>query len=179
MTQMILNSGSFRDPSGCVFSMDGKIYRSIFTHGANNFKAARDEGIYDKLIEAGLLLAYNEVNLGNMAPEGTIYCLAHPQLPMISYPWEWPFSMFKDAALLHLDAMEMLLQHGFWLRDASAFNVQYDGSRLRLIDTLSIGRRVPESPWVAYGQFCSLFFRFSGYGCILCIFVCFHCGGII
>ena len=26
-----------------------------------------------------------------------------------------------------------------------------------MIDTLSVGRRVPESPWVAYGQFCSHF----------------------
>ena len=65
--------------------------------------------------------------------------------------------MLKDAALIHLDAMEILVPEGFWLRDASAFNVQYDGDRLRLIDTLSIGRRIPESPWVAYGQMCSHF----------------------
>ena len=155
--QMIVNSGSFRDPSGCVFSKDGKIYRSIFEPGAKDFEAARDAGVYDKLIEAGLFLPHDEVNLGDLAPEGTVYCLTHPNLPMISYPWEWPFSMLKDAALIHLEAMEMLLPYNFWLRDASAFNVQYDGNRLRLIDTLSVGRRVPESPWVAYGQFCSHF----------------------
>ncbi|MBC8459372.1 MAG: SAM-dependent methyltransferase [Deltaproteobacteria bacterium] len=137
--------------------MDGKIYRSIFAPGVKDFEALRDEGVYDKLIEAGLLLPYDEVNLGNLAPEGTIYCLVHPRIPMISYPWEWSFAMLKDAALIHLDAMEELIPLGFWLRDASAFNVQYDGNRLRLIDTLSIGRRVPESPWVAYQQFCSHF----------------------
>ena len=154
---MILDAGSFRDPSGHVFSRDGKIYRSIFGPGVKDFEAARDAGIYDKLIEAGLLLRHDEVNLGDPAPEGTVYCLCHPRLPMISYPWEWPFSMLKEAALIHLDAMEMLLPHGFWLRDASAFNVQYDGNRLCLIDTLSIGQRIAESPWVAYGQFCSHF----------------------
>ena len=154
---MILDAGSFRDPSGHVFSRAGKIYRSIFEPGVKDFEAARDAGIYDKLVEAGLLLRHDEVNLGDLAPEGTIYCLCHPRLSMISYPWEWPFSMLKDAALIHLDAMEMLLPHGFWLRDASAFNVQYDGNRLCLIDTLSIGQRIAESPWVAYGQFCSHF----------------------
>ena len=154
---MILDAGSFRDPSGHVFSRDGKIYRSIFGPGVKDFEAARDARIYDKLIEAGLLLRHDEVNLGDPAPEGTVYCLCHPRLSMISYPWEWPFSMLKDAALIHLDAMEMLLPHGFWLRDASAFNVQYDGNRLCLIDTLSIGQRIAESPWVAYGQFCSHF----------------------
>ena len=65
--------------------------------------------------------------------------------------------MLKDAARLHLDIMERLLPKGFWLRDASAFNAQYDGSGLKLIDILSIGKRIPESPWVAYGQFCSHF----------------------
>jgi hypothetical protein len=53
--------------------------------------------------------------------------------------------------------MEILVPHNFWMRDASAFNVQYDGEQLRLIDTLSIGQRIKDSPWVAYGQFCSHF----------------------
>ncbi|MEA3222466.1 MAG: SAM-dependent methyltransferase, partial [Thermodesulfobacteriota bacterium] len=154
---MTANSGSFRDPSGYVFSRDGKIYRSIFEPGVKDFEATRDAGIYDKLIEDKLLLYHEEVDIGDLAPDGTVYCLNHPRLPMVSYPWEWPFSMLKEAALLHLDAMEILVAKGFWLRDASAFNVQYDGNRMRLIDTLSIGLRVPDSPWVAYKQFCSHF----------------------
>ena len=154
---MSANSGSFRDPSGHVFSKKGCIYRSIFTPGVKDFEAARDAGIYDKLIESGLLLPHEEVDIGDLTPEGTIYCLTHPRLPMISYPWEWPFSMLKEAALLHLDAMEMLVPQGFWLRDASAFNAQFDGNCVRLIDTLSVGLRVPDSPWVGYGQFCSHF----------------------
>lgn len=151
------NPGSFKDPSGQVFSRDGKIYRAIFGPGVEDFEAARDAGVYRKLIKAGLLLPHEEVSDYDLTPDGAVYCLTHPYLPMISYPWEWPFSILKEAALIHLDAMEMLLGHGFWFRDASAFNVQYNGKGMRLIDTLSIGRRVPESPWVAYGQFCSHF----------------------
>jgi len=154
---MNINAGSFRDPSGCVFSKDGNIYRSIFEPGVTDFEAAREAGVYEKLIEKGLLVSYKEVKDFNRGPSGTVYYLSHPRLPMVSYPWEWPFSMLKDAALLHLDAMEMLIPMGFWLRDASAFNVQFDGNRLCLIDTLSVGRRVPDSPWVGYGQFCSHF----------------------
>ena len=153
---MTRDSGSFRDPSGHVFTKDGQIYRSVFDAGAEDFEAARDAGIHEKLIDAGLLIHHEEVDQKN-APPGTVYCLRHPRLPMISYPWEWPFSLLKDAALLHLDIMERIVPEGFWLRDASAFNVQYDGKGLRLIDTLSIGKRVPESPWVAYKQFCSHF----------------------
>jgi len=154
---MISDEGSFRDPSGHVFRRDGQIYRSVFTAGAKDFEAARGAGIHERLIDAGLLISHEEVREADTFPPGAVHCLRHPRLPMVSYPWEWPFSLLKDAALLHLDIMERLVPEGFWLRDASAFNVQYDGKRLRLIDTLSIGRRVPESPWVAYGQFCSHF----------------------
>ncbi len=154
---MKIDSGSFRDPSGRVFRIDGEIYRSVFESGKEDFTRTRDAGIHDKLIKAGFLIPHQEVDIHELAPGGTVLCLQHPRLPMISYPWEWPFSLLKDAALLHLDAMEMLLTNGFWLRDASSFNVQYDGARLRLIDTLSIGPKPPDSPWVAYGQFCSHF----------------------
>lgn len=157
MAQMVSDPGSFRDPAGHVFSSDSKIYRSVFSPGVHDFLALRDAGIYDKLIKAGLLFPHQETEIPESAPEGTVYCLNHPRIPMISYPWEWPLSMLKDAAIIHLQAMELLIPEGFWLRDASAFNVQYDGQRLRLIDTLSLGQRLPDSPWVAYGQFCSHF----------------------
>jgi hypothetical protein len=150
-------TGSFRDPSGSVFINKGNIYRSIFEPGAQDFEAARTAGIYSTLIEAGFLIHHNEIDKYDLFPEGTVYCLNHPRLPFVSYPWEWCFSMLKDAALIHVDMMEMLLPQGFWLRDASAFNIQYDGKQLRFIDTLSIGKKTPDSPWVAYGQFCSHF----------------------
>jgi len=157
MTRMQINAGSFRDPSGQVFERDGRIYRSVFRHGVKEFVAARDAGVYDKLIADGLLVPHEEVDFGDWAPKDTVFCLTHPRIPMVSYPWEWPFSMLKDAALIHLDAMEALMPLGFWLRDASAFNAQFDGDGVCLIDTLSVGRRASDSPWVAYGQFCSHF----------------------
>ena len=153
---MNVDNGSFRDPAGSVYSKDDDIYRSIFLPGVTDFEAARDAGVYERLIEKGLLIPHREVEAPNFAPKGTVYCLSHPRLPIVSYPWEWPFSMLKDAALLHLDVMETLIPMGFWLRDASAFNVQYDGERIYLIDTLSVGHRIPESPWVAYASAPSL-----------------------
>lgn len=153
---MTIDSGSFRDPSGQVFSFNGHIYRSIFEHGREAYETARDECIYDHLTKKKLLIDHEEVTLDE-APEGSLYVLEHPKLSIITYPWEWPFSMLKDAALLHLDIMDELLPKRFWLRDASAFNVQYAARGIILIDTLSIGLRIPESPWVAYRQFCSHF----------------------
>ena len=43
------------------------------------------------------------------------------------------------------------------LKDASAYNVLFDGSRPVLIDALSFERRTEDEPWVAYRQFCQHF----------------------
>ena len=107
-----LNPASFRDPAGHVFSYGGKIYRSIFKFGINDYRFAKDAGGYHKLIENGLLLPHKEVPVDDFCPPETVCCLTHPVLPMVSYPWEWSFSMLKDAALLHLDVMEILLPKG-------------------------------------------------------------------
>ena len=155
---MKTDSGSFRDPSGTVFTRNGEVLRAVFAPGAESYTRAKEKGIFERLSRKGLLIPHVEIVPGGEGvPEGTVFCLAHPRLPLVSYPWEWTFSMLKDAALLHLDLMEELLPLGFWLRDASAFNVQFDGKKVLLIDTLSLGERVPDSPWVAYRQFCSHF----------------------
>jgi ribosomal protein L11 methylase PrmA len=122
-----------------------------------DYRAATGDGIYERLIGKDLLIAHAEVDPAEMSVGDALVCLEHPKIPMVSYPWEWPFSLLKDAALLHLDIMEELLPRGYWLRDANVFNIQFDGHRLKLIDTLSIGRREANRPWVAYKQFCSHF----------------------
>jgi hypothetical protein len=43
------------------------------------------------------------------------------------------------------------------LKDASAFNVTFDGGRPVLLDVLSFERRASDAPWVAYRQFCQHF----------------------
>ncbi|MCD4722737.1 MAG: hypothetical protein K8S13_23200 [Desulfobacula sp.] len=153
---MAVETGSFRDPSGQVFIYNKKIYRCIYQPGLKDYHLASEKSIYDDLIQKQMMINHTEANF-EFAPDATEICLEHPRLPFISYPWEWSFSMLKDAALLHLQIMEYLIPKGFWLRDASVFNTQYSDTGLLLIDTLSIGEKPPQSPWVAYSQFCSHF----------------------
>ena len=78
-------------------------------------------------------------------------------MPFISYPYEWTFGQLRDAALLTLDVQTAALAEGWTLKDASAYNVQFRGVRPVLIDHLSFQRLPPDSPWVAYQQFCEHF----------------------
>ena len=75
----------------------------------------------------------------------------------ISYPYEWSFGQLQDAALLTLELQERALGRGLTLRDASAYNVQFEGGRPVFIDTLSFEPRKEGAPWMAYRQFCEHF----------------------
>jgi len=62
--------------------------------------------------------------------------------------------MLREAALLHLRLMERLLPRGFILKDATPYNVLFQGVRPRFIDVLSIERLEPGDIWAGYGSFC-------------------------
>lgn len=55
-----------------------------------------------------------------------------------------------------LKLQKKLLENGFSLKDASAYNVQFIGYKPIFIDTLSI-EPYKEGPWIAFGQFCKHF----------------------
>src|SRR3546814_18696554 len=73
--------------------------------------------------------------------------IEHPVLRPITYPYEWTFSALKAAALLHLDIHLDALEGDTTLVDASAYNVQFDGSKPVFID------HPPFHPY-RHGQFC-------------------------
>jgi hypothetical protein len=148
--------GSFRDPSGHLFERDGELLRTVTHRFADEFEAVRDSGLYDRLITDGLLVAHEEVD-ADLAPEPVHAVLRPHRIPFVSYPYEWSPAQLRAAGLLTLQVMEVALDHGAVLRDASAYNVQFVGTRPVFIDTLSFAMRRGEEPWAAYGQFCRHF----------------------
>ena len=55
--------------------------------------------------------------------------------------------MLRDAALLQLDLSRAALAEGVLTKDATSYNVQFDGSRPVFIDVGSFERLVPGEPW--------------------------------
>jgi hypothetical protein len=128
---MQFDPGSFRDPSGRVLRHEGRVLRAIFPAGASQFGAAKDSGVLDEMIGDGWLLPANMViddDLAELAP-GAVHWLEHPVLDFVSYPYEWCFAALKAAALHHLDFHIALLGRGFTLSDATAYNIQFRGTR--------------------------------------------------
>lgn len=159
MTQESLGA-SFRDLSGFMFRHNDVLYRQVNISYKENFDVLHSSGLYDKLIQAGRLVEHAEVPLESVELEdqASVYKVIQPTLiPYVSYPYEWCFSQLKDAALLTLQVQKDALRHGMSLKDASAYNVQFIGSRPTFIDTLSFEAYEEGKPWIAYRQFCQHF----------------------
>jgi len=148
---------SFRDPDGFVFLREGVVYRQINHRGAGDYRRLMESGLYAELTGQRALIAHEEVDLAAPEPDRAFRVIRPRAIPFISHPYEWCFSQLKDAALLTLTIQETALRHGLSLKDASAFNIQFEGARPIHIDTLSFTTADTGPAWIAYRQFCQHF----------------------
>jgi hypothetical protein len=155
---VIINPGSFRDPAGFVYSRNGTVFRQINQCYSEEFDAVRQSGLLEHLQARNALIHHKEMAIDQNSATAAAYRIIRPEpIPFISYSHEWSFSQLKDAALLTLEIQQESLLHGFVLKDASAFNIQFLRGKPIFIDTLSFERYRDGEPWVAYGQFCRHF----------------------
>lgn len=159
MTANAFESGSFRDRTSRVFYHNGAVYRALTKHALQDWEALSSTQFFQRLSAAGKVIASKRTE-GVFPPtreEQWAAVLKHQLVPFISYPYEWSFSMLKDAALLQLELLLAALDEGMTLKDATPFNVQWLGTRPVFIDTPSFEHLTPGIPWEGYRQFCQLF----------------------
>lgn len=148
---------SFRDPSGFLFTREGVLLRQVNQPYQPHYDHLIQSGLYQRLVERGLLIPHQKVAQPPAEPANA-YCVLQPELlDFISYPYEWCFSQLQDAALATLQIQKLALEAGMWLKDSSAYNIQFQRGRPILIDTLSFEIYPEGRPWEAYRQFCQHF----------------------
>lgn len=151
---------SFRDPSGFLFYREGVLYRFISPSYKEAYDRLTSSGLYQELFQNGWLIGHEEISLppAEVPSSEAPYKIIKPQvIPFTSYPYEWCYSQLQKAALLTLQVQRAALRHGMTLKDSSAYNVQFVGSRPIFIDTLSFEPYREGTPWVGYRQFCQHF----------------------
>ncbi len=148
---------SFRDPSGFIFRRDGILYRQINQCYAVQWDTFEKSGLAGQLTREGLLVPYQSVQIPAEDPEKAYQIIRPEEIPIISYPYEWCFGEYKDAALTTLKIARKALDCGMILKDASAYNIQFKQGKPVFIDTLSFEMYREGMPWIAYGQFCRHF----------------------
>ena len=131
-----------------MYSPDGEVLRELSLRGQEDWDALESARFFRRALEDGRIVATEEVEPG---------VLRHERLPFVSYPYEWPFEMLREAALLQLELLDEALSEGFVLKDGSPYNVQWRGSEPVFVDVGSFERLREGEPWAGYRQFCALF----------------------
>lgn len=161
---------SFRDPSGCVFTVGDTIYRALREDYEPSYEMLMQSGLYDKLVYHGLIIPHVEVDdkleivaradQAKNAPRTASQdnwlrsrIIMPEKVEFISYPYEWCFSQLKAAAITTLRAQRVSLEFDMSLKDASAYNIQFHQGKALLIDTGSFEPYREGRPWIAYSQF--------------------------
>ena len=162
MTEFKPLAGSFRDPAARVYVDGDVILRGVDAVTLANFRALiefdffREEAGQERIVGTRVLDEGDRRSIA-IKSQGWAGALEHDRLPLLSYPYEWTFTMLKDAALLHLDLLEESIEAGWILKDSTPYNVQFMGSAPIFIDIPSFVPRAPGDYWRGYRQFCMLF----------------------
>ena len=145
--------GSFRDPASRVVLEGDEVIRLLDERGLSDWQALSRSPFFPGSVAAGRLIAAEETP----APDGAAGALRHPRIRPITYPFEWTFSMLKEAALLQLDLLAEALGHGLTIKDATPYNIQFSDNAPMFIDVGSFAPYREGEPWLGYRQFCRQF----------------------
>jgi SAM-dependent methyltransferase len=159
--------GSFRDPAGKLIPIEGRILRLVNPSGAGAVRAFLGSNVTRALQEQGQLVRTRVLDLAEASrslrqvdlpiPSGSLV-LEHQRVDFPSFPYEWPAEMLHAAGTLTVELARAYLNEGIGLKDATPYNVLFDGPCPLFVDVLSFEERDPlELTWLAYGQFVRTF----------------------
>ena len=161
------DGGSFKDPAGQVYRVMQdtgvvSIVRGLNPSAAGIMGKLLAEPFFQDLVDGGQVVATRLLhpelpNARQVMKEGWSAAVEHQAVDFVTWPYEWPFSMLKDAALLQLQVLETGARNGWLLKDATSFNVQWMGVRPVFIDIPSFVPWEEGEYWRGYRQFCATF----------------------
>lgn len=148
---------SFKDPDAIVLKTEIGFTRYLFYQYKDQYEHLMQSGLYDELVKEGLLIPHQEIKINSAEPK--VYKQILPeQIPFQSYPFEWSYLQWRKAALAFLKINKIALKYGMILKDASPYNFYLKNGKAILFDTSSFVLFTDHQPWLAYRQFCELFF---------------------
>ena len=93
-----VNTGSFRDRDGRVYHYQDRVFRGLSETALESYRQLQDMPFYIKLAESGKVIGTREIPVEeNPLPDDVKEqwdgFLEHDPVAVISYPYEWTFSM--------------------------------------------------------------------------------------
>jgi hypothetical protein len=125
------------DTEGESFRSGHRILRGIYRGHAARVRDVLGICTSNDLFSHGII-GTTELSSDPYPELGYEMVLEHDRVEFVTYPHEWSASMFKDAALFHVDLFERLSSHGLTLKDWHPYNVLFRGTEPVFVDFTSI-----------------------------------------
>lgn len=161
MTEILLQDVAFitdsnADDVGRVFSWNGRLLRAVHEEHVDEVEELLSSGLLQELIVAKL---FPEVRKTNCQLSGYGLILEHERIPVVTYPYEWSFTMFKDAAIVMLRVNQIAMDYGYQTKDGHGYNILFHGSHPLFIDLGSFVKMQPGyRGWQGYEEFLRFFY---------------------
>jgi hypothetical protein len=157
---------SFRDPDGFVIRSGGRVLRCVLPHALEEFQCFLASSLALHLAGSCRIAATSVAEHGSdellssagySVPAGSAL-FEHPPVAFPNYPYEWSPAMLEAAAELTIELALSALDEGFALKDATPYNIMFEGPKPVFLDVLSFARRDPlDVIWRPYAQFVQTF----------------------
>ena len=128
-------SSTGTDLDARLFEWGGELYRGVRPRFAGDYRALAESGAYARLVDRGLAAP---VEVADVEADGFDLVLRHERVEFVTYPFEWPWPMLKDAGLALLDLNLSLVDAGYLVKDPSSWNVLFEGARPVYVDFTNI-----------------------------------------
>jgi SAM-dependent methyltransferase len=143
---------SFRDPSGFIFIKGADVYRAIQPNVRNKYQRLLNQSWYKELVRDGKIQSSSWIERSDLDVNYT--WLKHEKFDFPLYPHQISAEQLFESALLTLEIAKKAFEHGWILKDASAWNVISLYGNQQFCDITSFEQYDDSGLWIAYGQFC-------------------------
>lgn len=131
MNQGIRFKGTWKDPIGRIFELDDKIYRGIYPAKERLVLEMFESGLLNELTQKGL---FPKTRISDLKLDGFSLILEHERIEPLTYPYEWSFSMLKEAIIFLIELFETARKYGFTLTDCHLYNTTFKGCKPIYLD---------------------------------------------
>lgn len=149
--EVVFLSISTRDDTGRVFYWRDRIFRAINHDALETVKDMFSGGMIDELVNNNL---FPRSWITDCKLDGYGLVIEHERIRPVIYPYEWSFSMLKDATIAVLKVNMIARKYGYQTKDCHGFNILFDGRHPKFLDLGSFVKIEDGSAcWPAYEEF--------------------------
>ena len=140
-----------------LFFYGDRVIRGVHKDYIAQVKDMFSGGMLDELISKKLFV---KTWISDLEIEGFDLVIEHENIKYWNYPYEWSFSMLRDAAMTVLDGNEVANKYGYELFDVHAFNVVFKMAQPIYVDFgsfIKVDERNGKS-WSGFNNFYNSFY---------------------